>query len=104
MEELRKQNRRVIIICRADWDVPSTQLESTLLLDSVAISAVKASQTVVMLVDMTHPLGEKNDEFFRKFGADPLCFLQFTPGVTEPVVTNHLLRPSEFVQLLHTGD
>ena len=104
MEELRKQNRRVIIICRADWDVPSTQLESTLLLDSVAISAVKASQTVVMLVDMTHPLGEKNDEFFRKFGADPLCFLQFTPGVTEPVVTNHLLRPSVLVQIHQTGD
>ena len=104
VEALRSQNRRVILICHADWHLESRKIDETILLNPEVIAATKTTKTVVMLVDVTHPLGEEEEQFFRGLGASPLSFVHFNPSEDDPVVTSGMMRPAEFIKLLNSAD
>ncbi|WP_145050692.1 hypothetical protein [Lignipirellula cremea] len=104
VEELRKQRRRVIIICHADWDAPSAGLEENLLLNKDVVSAAKESNAVVMVVNMTTPLRDEFAKYFEARRAKPFCFLIFDPGKEDPVLITKFIRPEEFIALLDADE
>jgi len=100
VEKLRKEGRRVVLICHADWDLESLGIEKHLLLNSDAIAAVKKSKTAVVMADWTHRLGEKETEFFRALEANVLTFIVFAAEVEKPVLVRGELEANEFIKLL----
>ncbi|HUG18840.1 MAG TPA: thioredoxin family protein [Planctomycetaceae bacterium] len=103
-EKLRKQQKLVIVVCRADWNILSLKMDKEIFENTEVIRAVKQSKATIMVIDWTERATESVDVFIKKHNLSVPNFLVFQPSKDSPKSLEGPLTAKEFLEVIGVND
>ena len=99
----RDQKRGVVVICLADWDLPSRLFSKNVIENEEVIRKVNEENVSVLVADLTES-DEETEAFLKKYRANPLSVLVFQPRGEAPIVLRRSVSAAAFLDQITEDD
>lgn len=100
-EELRKQKKTVIVVCRADWNIQSIKMNYDVFDNADVIRHVQQAKVPVLIADITKRPDEATQEFLKSHQSyEVVSVLVFQPGKDKPSIHKGEMSAEEFIRLV----